>query len=217
MTLFRKFLSVLAASASFVCAGTASAAICTGPGGGPNLVYGSIPEASACSGMSPGNLVEGALGAFGENWVFLDKGESPGDPFDGALTITFDDPTTRLSGTWTINLAGLLGQFDTFVLGLKPDGGFGYFLVGSTLDRNVEHGFGQHRALPHPKQLRRIRLVSHERLRAPLGRADCPGTGNARTARDRSTWRRVIASAPPVLIAARRSARRETRFGGSFV
>lgn len=133
MTLFRKFLSVLAASASFVCAGTASAAICTGPGGGPNLVYGSIPEASACSGMSPGNLVEGALGAFGENWVFLDKGESPGDPFDGALTITFDDPTTRLSGTWTINLAGLLGQFDTFVLGLKPDGGFGYFLVGSTL------------------------------------------------------------------------------------
>ena len=133
MTLFRNFLSVLAASAAFVCAGTASAAVCTGPGGGPNLVYGSIPEASACSGMSSGNLVEGALGAFGENWVFLDKGESPGDPFDGALTITFDDPTTRLSGTWTINLAGLLGQFDTFVLGLKPDGGFGYFLVGSTL------------------------------------------------------------------------------------
>jgi len=133
MTLFRNFLSVLAASAAFVCAGTASAAVCTGPGGGPNLVYGSIPEASACSGMSSGNLVEGALGAFGENWVFLDKGESPGDPFDGALTITFDDPTTRLSGTWTINLAGLLGQFDTFVLGLKPDGGFGYFLVGGIL------------------------------------------------------------------------------------
>ena len=55
---------------------------------------GSIPEATACSGMSGGNLVEGALGAFGDNWVFLDKGDAPGDPFDGALTITFDDPVT---------------------------------------------------------------------------------------------------------------------------
>ena len=127
----RRTFAMLAATASLLFAGSASAISCIGPGGGPNLVFGEIPQATACSGMFPGNLSESTINAFGFNWTFLDKEEGAANPFEGALNVDVDPG--GLSGTWSINLGVLAGLYDTFVLGVKPDGGSGYFLVGNVL------------------------------------------------------------------------------------
>jgi hypothetical protein len=74
---------------------------------------------------APGNVT-----VFGFTWTFLDKNPEAGNPFEGALTVT---GAGGLSGTWSINTALLGGAYNTFVISLKPDGGFGYFLVGNTL------------------------------------------------------------------------------------
>jgi len=128
---FRPTLAMLVTAAAFSFAGSASAVSCLGPGGGPNLVFGEIPQATACSGMSSGNLSEGTINVFGFDWTFLDKEEGAANPFEGALTVNVDPG--GVSGTWSINLGVLAGLYDAFVLGVKPDGGFGYFLVGSML------------------------------------------------------------------------------------
>ena len=127
----RSTFALLAATASLLFAGSANAISCIGPGGGPNLVFGEIQQATACSGMSPGNLSEGTINVFGFDWTFLDKEEGAANPFEGALTVNVDPG--GMSGTWSINLGALGGLYDTFVLGMKPDGGFGYFLVGNVL------------------------------------------------------------------------------------
>ena len=89
----------LASLAFAAVSSAASAAICTGPGGGNNLLYGEIPEASACNGMFAGNTPNAAINEFGFTWDFLAK--QPGDegPFPGALVLTVDPNSGGMSGT----------------------------------------------------------------------------------------------------------------------
>jgi PEP-CTERM motif len=106
-------------------------AACVGPGGGNNIVYGDIPEASQCDGMFKGNnLPPSDITLFGKTWTYLDTESNAGDPFEGAITLTGLGTTV---GTWTIDLSKLGGLYDTFVIALKPDGGYGYFDVGTIL------------------------------------------------------------------------------------
>ena len=86
--------------------------------------------------MAEGNLDhDGSLTAFGMDWVLLVKdanngvaGTASNGATAGALVITKTGSGDNLAGNWLIDNTKT-GIYNTFVIGLKPDGGFAYWLV----------------------------------------------------------------------------------------
>lgn len=122
------------------------AATCTSSGiVGPKTVTATLDGAisstvgtavgDGCTAMADGNLAHpGPINEFGETWVLIvGDVEADASPFT-ALTIidTSGDADDSKDGTWSIDLT-YTGAYDTFVVGLKPDGGFVYYNVGTTL------------------------------------------------------------------------------------
>jgi hypothetical protein len=108
--------------------GSANAALCNGFGMGGQAIFGEVIPASSCEGMFAGNIPQDGSPDFGMGpWTLLDHNLNSGELYDGALSI----PNGGTSGSWSINdVNNMFDDFDFFVIGLKPDGGFGFFLVG---------------------------------------------------------------------------------------
>lgn len=90
-----------------------------------------------CTAIATGNLAQQSadlpLSVFGETWTLIEK-DVLADAVSSALhiTSTASDGDGSIAGNWYIDL-GAVGDFNTFVIGLKPDGGFAYWNVGNTL------------------------------------------------------------------------------------
>ena len=143
-------LSSLSATCAFLAifsfSSGASAAMCTSSGVvGPKTVTASLDGAisstvgsaagDGCTAMADGNLAQpGPINEFGYTWNLIQKDVEADDGSAGALIIadTSGDSSDSKTGTWTIDLTKT-GAYDTFVVGLKPDGGFSYYQVGGTL------------------------------------------------------------------------------------
>ncbi len=121
----------------------ANAATCTSSGTvGPKVVTASLASTvsdlvgsaagDGCTAMAQGNLDNmGPITVFGETWYLIQSDVEANDGSSGALTLsdTSGDAGDSRSGTWSIDLSQT-GSYDTFVVGLKPDGGFVYYNVG---------------------------------------------------------------------------------------
>lgn len=124
------------ASGLFV-AQSASALTCSGTDAGKTVSV-TVDTATACQGPTAGNTFPDG----GPNtvpitipgtWTYLDKegGGDPGnDPSEGALGGSGFNG--GFSGTWSINPSFISGNFNKFVLGLKPDGLVTYFLLSGS-------------------------------------------------------------------------------------